>query len=69
VGLAVEAGLDTDCNGATVGSVLGAMVGAAAIPAHWTAPLNDTLDTIVAGRSTLKISELVERTRRLQNGS
>jgi ADP-ribosylglycohydrolase len=69
VGLAVEAGLDTDCNGATVGSVLGTMIGAAAIPQHWTAPLNDTLDTIVAGRSTLTISELADRTRRLQNAS
>ena len=30
--LAVTAGLDTDCNGATVGSVMGAMLGSSGIP-------------------------------------
>lgn len=69
VGLAVEAGLDTDCNGATVGSVLGVVLGADAIPEHWTVPLNDTLGTIVAGESTLRISDLAARTGRLQNAS
>jgi ADP-ribosylglycohydrolase len=69
VGLAVEAGLDTDCNGATVGSVVGTLIGAGAVPEHWVAPLNDTLETIVAGPSTLRISELAARTCELQNAS
>ncbi|MHC4480633.1 MAG: ADP-ribosylglycohydrolase family protein, partial [Planctomycetota bacterium] len=66
VGLAVRAGLDTDCNGATAGSVLGAAIGASAIPDHWTAPLNDRLETIVAGESELTLSGLAARTRRMQ---
>ncbi|MCK4300841.1 MAG: ADP-ribosylglycohydrolase family protein, partial [Planctomycetes bacterium] len=36
VGIAVMGGLDTDCNGATAGSVMGAWLGAAALPARWT---------------------------------
>jgi len=66
VGLAVAAGLDTDCNGATAGSVCGAMIGAGAIPGHWTEPLNDRLDTAVSEMSGLTISGLAERTRRVQ---
>ncbi|MFW6189078.1 MAG: ADP-ribosylglycohydrolase family protein [Planctomycetota bacterium] len=66
VGLAVEAGLDTDCNGATAGSVAGAMLGADAIPEHWTEPLNDEIDTIVAGESALTISGLARATRAVQ---
>ncbi len=67
IGLAVRAGYDTDCNGATAGSVLGAMIGAGAIPAHWTEPLNDRVDTIVANQEDLTISGLATRTRQLQN--
>lgn len=66
IGLSVRAGLDTDCNGATVGSVLGALLGAGGIPEHWTAPLNDRIDTIVAGESGLTISGLAARTRKVQ---
>jgi ADP-ribosylglycohydrolase len=69
VGLAVQAGLDTDCNGATAGSVIGAVLGAANIPDHWTAPLNDRVDTIVAGQSDLTISGLAARTRSVQAGA
>jgi ADP-ribosylglycohydrolase len=35
VGTAVMGGWDTDCNGATVGSVLGVMLGASRLPRHW----------------------------------
>ena len=69
VGLAVRAGLDTDCNGATTGSVLGAMTGAGNIPPHWTDPLNDRMGTVVAGQSDLTISGLAARTRRVQGNS
>jgi len=66
VGLAVEAGLDTDCNGATAGSVLGAIVGESGIPAHWKDPLNDRVGTALAWQSDLTITGLAERTRRVQ---
>jgi len=67
IGLAVRAGLDTDCNGATAGSVLGAILGATSIPEHWTAPLQDRVDTIVAGQSGLSITGLAARTRKVQD--
>jgi len=66
VGLAVRAGLDTDCNGATAGSVAGTMLGASRIPAHWTDPLNDRIESIVAGEAGGTISGLVARTRAVQ---
>ncbi|MGD9495916.1 MAG: ADP-ribosylglycohydrolase family protein [Armatimonadota bacterium] len=61
VAITVMGGLDTDCNGATVGSVMGALLGTAGIPGDLAAPLNDTLDTALSGMSRLRISELAER--------
>ncbi len=60
--MAVETGFDTDCNGATVGSVLGMANGLQAIPAYWTNPINDTLHTSVFGVGTVKISDRVKLT-------
>ncbi len=40
---AVMGGWDTDCTGATAGSIFGVMVGSKALPAKWTSPLNNTL--------------------------
>jgi ADP-ribosylglycohydrolase len=68
IGLAVSAGLDTDCNGATAGSVLGAMLGAAGIPSHWTEPLGDRIATVVAYQWDLTLSGLAARTRAVQKG-
>jgi hypothetical protein len=62
---AVQAGFDTDCNGATVGSILGMMLGAAKIPYSWTARLHDTLRTTLRGHDRVKISAIAERTFRL----
>ncbi len=59
--LSVSGGLDTDCNGATVGSIVGAMVGFKSIPEKWYSPLNNTLDSALSGLKELKISELAER--------
>lgn len=59
---AVEAGFDTDCNGATVGSVIGMRNGCTSIPDEWTKPLNNTLHTSVFGIGTVKISTLAEKT-------
>jgi len=42
VSLAVECGYDTDCNGATVGSFMGALVGETGIPEYLKAPIKDT---------------------------
>jgi hypothetical protein len=59
--LAVMGGWDTDCNGATAGSIFGAMHGAEKIPAKWTAPLHDTLFSEVDGYHPIAISECARR--------
>jgi len=58
---AVMAGFDTDCNGATVGSILGAMNGARLLPEHWTGRLNDTLRSELADYHPIAISECARR--------
>ena len=60
--MAVETGFDTDCNGATVGSVLGMRNGAKNIPNCWTSPINDTLQTSIFGVGTVKISDRAKLT-------
>jgi len=60
--IAVMGGYDTDCNGATAGSIIGAIVGAKALPEKWIAPLNDTLESILVGFHVNKISDLAKRT-------
>jgi ADP-ribosylglycohydrolase len=58
---AVLGGWDTDCNGATVGSIMGASLGAAALPDKWIAPLHDTLYAEVNGFQPIAISECASR--------
>lgn len=59
---AVMGGLDTDCNGATAGSVMGALLGTRGVPRKWTEPLNDRLDSALEGMNTNRISDLAART-------
>jgi ADP-ribosylglycohydrolase len=63
--IAVQLGQDTDCNGATAGSVVGLMLGAHALPEKWTIPLHDTLHTCVVGFGKVSIAEMAERTYQL----
>jgi ADP-ribosylglycohydrolase len=65
VGLAVQAGWDTDSNGATVGSIMGAALGHRAIPERLTAPLHDLVRPGLFGLGPTKISELAARTTTL----
>ena len=60
--MAVETGFDTDCNGATVGSILGMAYGLSAIGEEWIAPIQDTLHTSIFGVGTVKISDRVKMT-------
>lgn len=60
--MAVEAGFDTDCNGATVGSILGMANGRGAISEVWSAPINNKLHTSIFGVGTVNISDCVEKT-------
>ena len=65
LGYSVMAAMDTDCNGATVGSIVGMMTGARAIPTHFTAPICDTLCTDIVGNARVSISDMATRTLRL----
>ncbi len=58
---AVGSGWDTDCNGATVGSMAGALVGATAIPEKWKVPLNDTLYSNIPDFHPIAISACAKR--------
>ncbi len=62
---AVQACFDTDCNGATVGSVFGALHGAQALPEKWIGPLNDGLETGIAGYHFVRISDMARKTAEL----
>ncbi len=65
ISTAVMGGWDTDCNGASAGSVFGAMIGAQPLPYEWVGPLSDTLDTALSSASTgrpLRFTDLARRT-------
>jgi ADP-ribosylglycohydrolase len=73
ISIAVMGGLDTDCNGATAGSIAGTMLGTKEIPGRWRDVFNDTLHTSVVGEGVLRISalarETVELAQRLRAGN
>jgi ADP-ribosylglycohydrolase len=60
--LAVSCTFDTDCNGATCGSILGIRHGAARLPEPWTTPLNDTIETGLIGYTHLTLTGLARDT-------
>jgi ADP-ribosylglycohydrolase len=64
IGDVVAAGLDTDCNGATVGALWGLSEAGAAlgIPEHWTRPWGGRVGVSLAGMAELSLDELVDRT-------
>lgn len=55
---AVQCCFDTDCNGATCGSILGVMHGHSVLPSRWTDVINDTLLTGVTGYHRVSLSDL-----------
>ena len=63
--LSVHGGWDTDCNGATAGSVAGALLGASKLPGKWTGVLKNRLESIVIGLTDNSITDLAERTVRM----
>ncbi len=60
IGEVVTAGLDTDCNGATVGA-LWALQGKT-LPDHWSEPWQNRVGVSLAGLSELSLDDLVSRT-------
>ena len=65
VTVTVRGGWDADCTGATVGSILGAKFGAAALPEKWVGVLGDRLLSAVRDCNDNRISELADRTHRV----
>lgn len=63
--LAVQSAFDTDCNGATVGSVVGMMNGAKAIPAVWTDAFHGMLHTSIDGYQNVSVEQLAQKTMQL----
>ena len=61
----VEGGWDTDCNGATCGSIVGIASGSTALDSSLVAPLNDTIKPNVIGFQEISMTELAERTFRV----
>lgn len=57
----VAMGLDNDCNAATAGSIVGAMVGKDGIPRHWFENFNNTICTYLIEAETFMIDELINR--------
>ncbi len=60
--MSVETGFDTDCNGATVGSILGMRNGKSGIDEYWIAPTRGILDTNVFGAAKSPIDKMVNKT-------
>ncbi|MGO1383331.1 MAG: ADP-ribosylglycohydrolase family protein [Arachnia sp.] len=73
IGAAVAAGWDTDSAGATVGSVLGALLGASHIPDSWASPLapdgRSAISTSLPGPAARDINELTQRTCKVARSS
>ena len=61
--LAVEAAFDTDCNGATVGSIVGMLLGSGGIGKEWA--FTDKLMTSIDGYNLVNISDLTDKTMSL----
>lgn len=59
---AVGMAFDTDCNGATVGSILGMRNGIDGIDDYWKKPVNGKIHTSIFGIGTLDIEKAVDKT-------
>lgn len=59
---AVLTGFDTDCNGATVGSVAGIACGADKIPDKWKTPVHQVICSSVNSYTRIPVEEIVKRT-------
>ena len=58
--LAVQSCFDTDCNGATVGSIVGIRNGESGIDPYWYAPFEKRLYTSIEGYNLVEIPALAD---------
>jgi ADP-ribosylglycohydrolase len=61
IALTVMGGVDTDCTGATAGSILGAILGARRLPKKWVAPFGDRVVSYIIGKRNWRTSDIVRR--------
>lgn len=61
----VMGGWDTDSNGATVGSIMGTMIGAKKLPSKWISPLNNRIRSSLKGFDNSLLSDLANRTTKV----
>jgi ADP-ribosylglycohydrolase len=57
---AVSACFDTDCVGATVGSIMGMILGTKGVPEKWTGIMKDRIKTAISGYADVSISGLAD---------
>lgn len=62
---AIVAGFDTDCNGATVGSILGVCGGSSVVDAKWYKRFPAVFHSSVHGYSNISIDEVIDRSKNL----
>jgi len=63
--LAVQSGFDTDCNGATVGSIVGMANGFAGIDRKWWEPFSGKVATSITDFPVVDTDTLARRTLKL----
>ncbi|MGN1345899.1 MAG: ADP-ribosylglycohydrolase family protein, partial [Eubacteriales bacterium] len=63
--LAVQSAFDTDCNGATVGSILGILLGEDGIDPYWYEVFHKSLYTSIEGYNRVDVADLAKRTLEL----
>lgn len=61
IGEIVAMGLDNDCTAATAGSIVGAILGKAGIPAHWYRNFNNSIATYMNGIPQMALTDVLER--------
>jgi len=61
IALTVMGGVDTDCTGATAGSIVGAMLGAKRLPRKWAKPLGDRAESYIIGHRRWSSSDVARR--------
>ena len=69
LGVTVSAAMDTDCTGATAGSIMGCALGTRGIAARWTEPFHNTIHTDLAEMRELRISDVADRMFALAKGN
>ncbi|MGQ9455545.1 MAG: ADP-ribosylglycohydrolase family protein [Armatimonadota bacterium] len=57
---AVNCGDDTDCTGATLGAILGIIMGKAGIPEEWVKPIGDRILTVAIDRGSIRVPNTLE---------